>query len=193
MNSRQGETVCMRKGMKTTRDQYFPVYSSTCTCFEICVFLVSGYFNYTYGQPGDSPVTKCFQIDYEPDISKEQIQVGCWYSFMQAEDSPFYLFNMSVQCAQFLCLNLVNFLQALVEKSSHCTQHLRYTCKNAPKTGKVTYSTCDGTLKKGQCVGFKKIQVNIFQYKKKRQCLQKILNDHICMQILISKPTLKYS
>nr|XP_011437301.2 uncharacterized protein LOC105335200 isoform X1 [Crassostrea gigas] len=71
-----------------------------------------GYFNYTYGQPGDSPVTKCFQIDYEPDISKEQIQ-------------------------------------ALVEKSSHCTQHLRYTCKNAPKTGKVTYSTCDGTLKKG--------------------------------------------
>lgn len=40
------------------------------------VFHVSGYFNYTYGQPGDSPVTKCFQIDYEPDISKEQIQVG---------------------------------------------------------------------------------------------------------------------
>lgn len=63
---------------KITQDEYFPVYNTTCTCFEIHVFLVSGYFNYTYGQPGDSPVTKCFQIDYEPDISKEQIQVGCW-------------------------------------------------------------------------------------------------------------------
>lgn len=65
---------------KITQDEYFPVYS--CTCFEIHVFHVSGYFNYTYGQPGDSPVTKCFQIDYEPDISKEQIQVGCWCSLM---------------------------------------------------------------------------------------------------------------
>lgn len=72
-----GMKLLQARQSKITQDEYFPVYNTTCTCFEIHVFLVSGYFNYTYGQPGDSPVTKCFQIDYEPDISKEQIQVGC--------------------------------------------------------------------------------------------------------------------
>ncbi|XP_033732371.1 uncharacterized protein LOC117321874 [Pecten maximus] len=40
-------------------------------------------------------------------------------------------------------------IQALIDSSAYCTQHLSYNCRNAPKTDRVHYKTCDGEIQPG--------------------------------------------
>lgn len=40
-------------------------------------------------------------------------------------------------------------IQALIDRSAYCTQHISYSCRNAPKTDRVHYKTCDGNIQPG--------------------------------------------
>ncbi|XP_060071909.1 uncharacterized protein LOC132551782 [Ylistrum balloti] len=40
-------------------------------------------------------------------------------------------------------------IQALIDRSEHCTQHLSYECRNAPRTDNVFYRTCSGDKQPG--------------------------------------------
>ncbi|OWF37427.1 uncharacterized protein LOC110467400 [Mizuhopecten yessoensis] len=40
-------------------------------------------------------------------------------------------------------------IEALIERSNYCTQHLSYDCRNAPKTDHVFYKSCSGETQPG--------------------------------------------